>query len=176
MSSPSNRNDLDSTALRRWRGFETEAEFRPEVDFSKKPADSRSHSDMTPMVDVTFLLLIFFMITASFTLQRAIQLPRQPAEMPSRIADESPDAPSIEIIVDQFNAYQLKAEGDDPIEAPSDQEMRVQLRQLVAEVGPEKVIVTAHGNASYEKVVTAFDAARYNRLSNIRVRLTELDF
>ncbi len=28
---------------------------------------------MTPMVDVTFLLLIFFMITASFTTEKALQ-------------------------------------------------------------------------------------------------------
>src|SRR5512146_2340419 len=31
--------------------------------------------DMTPMVDVTFLLLIFFMVTAAFALQRSIQIP-----------------------------------------------------------------------------------------------------
>lgn len=31
-----------------------------------------SGMDMTPMVDVTFLLLIFFMITASFSLQRSL--------------------------------------------------------------------------------------------------------
>ncbi|MEN0109746.1 MAG: biopolymer transporter ExbD, partial [Planctomycetota bacterium] len=31
--------------------------------------------DMTPMVDVTFLLLIFFMITAAFALQKAIAVP-----------------------------------------------------------------------------------------------------
>ena len=31
--------------------------------------------DLTPMVDVTFLLLIFFMITASFNLQKTIQVP-----------------------------------------------------------------------------------------------------
>ncbi|MGL4593722.1 MAG: ExbD/TolR family protein [Thermoguttaceae bacterium] len=31
--------------------------------------------DMTPMVDVVFLLLIFFMITASFGMQKAIEIP-----------------------------------------------------------------------------------------------------
>ena len=32
--------------------------------------------DMTPMVDVTFLLLIFFMITAAFALQKSIEIPK----------------------------------------------------------------------------------------------------
>ncbi|MEM9659397.1 MAG: biopolymer transporter ExbD, partial [Planctomycetota bacterium] len=31
--------------------------------------------DLTPMVDVTFLLLIFFMITAAFAVQKAISVP-----------------------------------------------------------------------------------------------------
>ncbi len=33
-------------------------------------------ADMTPMVDVTFLLLIFFMVTAAFTMQSAIVVPK----------------------------------------------------------------------------------------------------
>ena len=31
--------------------------------------------DMTPMVDVTFLLLIFFMVTAAFSVQKVIEVP-----------------------------------------------------------------------------------------------------
>lgn len=31
--------------------------------------------DLTPMVDMTFLLLIFFMITASFQLQKDLEVP-----------------------------------------------------------------------------------------------------
>ena len=41
--------------------------------------------DMTPMVDVTFLLLIFFMVTASFGLQRAIEMQRTPSELASPV-------------------------------------------------------------------------------------------
>ena len=39
--------------------------------------------DMTPMVDVTFLLLIFFMVTAAFSLQKSIEMPRQQTDAPS---------------------------------------------------------------------------------------------
>jgi len=42
--------------------------------------------DMTPMVDVTFLLLIFFMVTAAFALQKSIQIPTPD---PSESATES---------------------------------------------------------------------------------------
>ena len=59
-----------------WKGIdiavEDEEEFEKDISFEKKdiPEDEL---DMTPMVDVTFLLLIFFMVTASFTLQKSLE-------------------------------------------------------------------------------------------------------
>ena len=44
-----------------------------ESDANKDSADNEM--DMTPMVDVTFLLLIFFMVTAAFSLQKSIEVP-----------------------------------------------------------------------------------------------------
>ncbi|HUG70447.1 MAG TPA: biopolymer transporter ExbD [Pirellulaceae bacterium] len=41
-----------------------------------------SESDMTPMVDVTFLLLIFFMVTAAFAMQRSMVVPKPGPEGP----------------------------------------------------------------------------------------------
>ena len=47
-----------------------------EEEFTLRTADTEFEDmDLTPMVDVTFLLLIFFMITASFTLQNTITVP-----------------------------------------------------------------------------------------------------
>ena len=40
-----------------------------------RDGDSEDDLDMTPMVDVTFLLLIFFMVTAAFSLQKSINVP-----------------------------------------------------------------------------------------------------
>ncbi|QDU38861.1 Biopolymer transport protein ExbD/TolR [Maioricimonas rarisocia] len=50
-----------------------------EIEFRlRRPLGDASGLDMTPMVDVTFLLLIFFMITASFSIQKSMQT--QPPE------------------------------------------------------------------------------------------------
>ena len=48
-----------------------------EDDFSfvKKEKAEQPEMDMTPMVDVTFLLLIFFMVTAAFTMQKSFEIP-----------------------------------------------------------------------------------------------------
>ncbi|QEF96378.1 Biopolymer transport protein ExbD/TolR [Stieleria maiorica] len=40
--------------------------------------------DLTPMIDVTFLILIFFMVTASFSLQHAIETPTPESDQASR--------------------------------------------------------------------------------------------
>ena len=56
--------------------------FEP-LPIGNKANREETEMDMTPMVDVTFLLLIFFMVTASFALQKAVELPPQQSEAPS---------------------------------------------------------------------------------------------
>lgn len=59
--------------------------------------------DMTPMVDVTFLLLIFFMVTASFQLQRAVVFPAQ-QDLVGQIAKE-PQGERVKVHVDALGAF-----------------------------------------------------------------------
>ena len=51
---------------------EEDEEEEGEFKISGRELDD-SGLDMTPMVDVTFLLLIFFMITASFSMQKSLE-------------------------------------------------------------------------------------------------------
>ena len=75
---------------------------------SKKPEEEM---DMTPMVDVTFLLLIFFMVTAAFSLQKSIQMPRQQTEAPStNNVDEEDEVEAIEVEVDEFGSFLVLAQ------------------------------------------------------------------
>ena len=62
--------------------------------------------DMTPMVDVTFLLLIFFMITAAFALQKALEVPptEEQAAAESRTIDDFAED-SIIVRVDGDNVF-----------------------------------------------------------------------
>ncbi|MCH7688429.1 MAG: biopolymer transporter ExbD, partial [Planctomycetes bacterium] len=76
--------------------------------------------DLTPMVDVTFLLLIFFMITASFTIQKSIQVPPPDPEQEGAAQTiqelEDLERVSIEVIVDEKNAITVDEE---PLSDPS---------------------------------------------------------
>ena len=69
--------------------------------------------DLTPMVDVTFLLLIFFMITASFNLQKNFEVPPAKTEegVSTEVTEESPVEPlSAEIGPDNI-VYVNEAQG-----------------------------------------------------------------
>ena len=66
--------------------------------------------DMTPMVDVAFLVLIFFMVTASFSIQRAIESPNPVSEQASiRPADLEKETDPIRLHVDHDGAFLLMA-------------------------------------------------------------------
>ncbi|MGI9516823.1 MAG: ExbD/TolR family protein [Pirellulaceae bacterium] len=167
----------DSRSRPEWKGLETEEEFEPEVDFGAKGI-VEDELDMTPMVDVVFLLLIFFMVTASFTLQKSIAQPPVPDDEPSTIVEEVPEDEDqyVEVIIDQFNTYRLTSKDQEETEAPSDQEMRVRLRDMISSTDAKKLKITAHGDAHHEKVVTVWDAGVDNDIQDIVIRLSEEDY
>jgi biopolymer transport protein ExbD len=129
--------------------------------------------DLTPMVDVTFLLLIFFMITAAFALQKSL-------EVPPMQEDEAAAAPTVEDL--EQDAIVVRVDGDNifwigapawPEEqrATSKQELIVTLRDARGEdkSGPAKMLVQANGDARHEFVVAALDAGTGAGMEEIRL-------
>jgi len=136
----------------------------PPVDFRKgRSRVIEAEMDMTPMVDVVFNLLIFFMVTAAFSLQKSLEIPKpEQSDQPSTQTLQVEDDPDyVVIIVDEHSTYQVTTPEWER-ECPSQQELLVQLREAKRGSGgrtPTKVLVKAHGNASHGRVVTALDSA-----------------
>ena len=133
--------------------------------------------DMTPMVDITFLLLIFFMITAAFALQKAIEVPPVDSDEAAQAESvEDLEKDSVVVRVDGDNVYwvgsPLWAEEQ---RAYSDEEMRARLREArrgkggEGSRGPAKLLVQAHGDAAYDRVVSALDAGSAVGMEEIRL-------
>ena len=83
------------------------------------------------MVDTTFLLLLFFMITAAFSLQRSLPVPTPRPETPSATVvqrDPSEDADAITVHVDENNTFRVVT-ADVDVEAPSSHELLIRLRE-----------------------------------------------
>ncbi|MEM9352766.1 MAG: biopolymer transporter ExbD [Planctomycetota bacterium] len=130
--------------------------------------------DLTPMVDVTFLLLIFFMITAAFALQKAIEVPPiNDDEAAASQTLEDLEENSIVIRIDGDNVYWISSSdlGEDEHRVTSNQEMLLKLREARGpdRSGPAKLLVQANGDARHEKVVAALDAGSGEGMNDIRL-------
>jgi len=126
--------------------------------------DIEADMDMTPMVDVTFLLLIFFMVTAAFSLQKSLEIPKPPKDEPSQNAEQKDpenDPEYVTVYVDEFNTYRVVCEDWDS-EAPSEQELLRKLREArnggSSGIIPTRLMVKAHTESLHGKVVAALDA------------------
>ena len=131
--------------------------------------------DMTPMVDVTFLLLIFFMVTAAFTVQKSIEVPKPAADDPSSQVVEDPDddAESVTVEVDEYNTFHVTTV-DWVEEAPSEQDLHILLRRARnAQNVPTTLRVEAHGDSLHEKVVAALDAGTSTGFQEVQLATIE---
>lgn len=127
----------------------------------------RSHQEatveLTPLIDVVFLLLIFFMVSTTFIreTQLKIDLPEASGELQEIEEDV------IEITVDRRGDYAVNErllvnnEIDTLVRA---------LRERLADRDPSaRVIITADASAAHADVVRAMDAAGRVGLSRISI-------
>ncbi len=137
--------------------------------------DSDKEVDMTPMIDCVFLLLIFFVVTASFQLQKALEVPPPEQKDPNARVDE-PDIPDdiITVRIDEDNTIWVN-----DIEAPSEQDLLLKLREAredsTAPDGrpPSTLLVLADGEARHDVVVLVLDAG--NSVGMEKVKLASAD-
>lgn len=113
--------------------------------------------DMTPLIDVVFLLLIFFMLTASFT-----QAQRLKVELPKAEQGETADPSKDWVIeIDAQGHYALNGEalaGDQLVE---------RLRELPERSEDTVIQIRADAKTQHQAVIHALDAARSAGLKHI---------
>lgn len=130
--------------------------------------------DMTPMVDVTFLLLIFFMVTASFGLQKSIAMPRQTSPDPGQVVLVEP-LPTIEVQVDQYGSFLVLSPAWQK-EAIGKQQLTGVLRMAAQDDRAPSLAqlkIAVHEDAKLEALVDAMDAGTTAGFAEIQV--TQVD-
>jgi biopolymer transport protein ExbD len=107
--------------------------------------------NLTPLIDVVFLLLIFFMVTTSFTRETQIQLDLPKASV------EPLDAPkeSLEITIDQEGRYFFNGKA---LVNRSMKHLKMALTPILEKTPDIAVIVRADAKTPYQSVVTVMDA------------------
>ena len=161
-----------------WKGFEDdEVDPDPGLDFGSGKSIPEDELDMTPMVDVTFLLLIFFMVTASFTLRKSFEQAHSKIDDPSNnVVDSEDEDDFVEVIIDQTNTFYIRTRDTEEIEAPSDREMRDVLREAKEIAGAKRLIIRAHVDALHNKVVKVLDTGNSIGMEQIETVVTETDY
>lgn len=129
----------------------------------KRKADE-TNIDLTPMLDVVFILLIFFVVTATFLSESAI----------SAASSESSDAPPPEQEDESQNILFEIGPNDEIILNKQPRpiiptQIRSNIDQLKAENPSASVIIQPNNNSSVATLVMIMDAARQAGMYNISI-------
>jgi biopolymer transport protein ExbD len=158
---------------------DADEELEEEPFGTKKEPIPEDELDMTPMVDVTFLLLIFFMVTASFSLQKSIEQPPAKSDMPSinNDPDELEIEPDyVEVVIDQNDTYYVTSRDAEEVEAPSETEMRSRVKDAKEMSNATRLIIKAHVDSKHRRLVTAWDAGINVGMDKIEVQTFDEDY
>lgn len=108
--------------------------------------------NLTPLIDVVFLLLIFFMVSTTFTRETQLSIDLPEAEGQPR--DSSFD--EIEILIDESGSYRVNGQG------LVDNQMRTlqaAIYKISAGDTTMPMTITADAQSAHQDVVRAMDAA-----------------
>jgi biopolymer transport protein ExbD len=124
--------------------------------------------NLTPLIDVVFLLLIFFMVSTTFEHQSRIQI-----ELPEATAQPSkPEDESLEILIDAQGQYFL---GDQQVVNTELKTLKGAIRKAVGEREAMPVIIRADARTPHQAVVRALDATSQLGLVHISLATSRID-
>lgn len=134
----------------------------------KKLAGARkkdeSSIDLTPMLDVVFILLIFFVVTATFLSERAIDAASQEnSDQPP--PEQPPEDRNILVELSQNNEITFNG-NPRPI---ARNQLRANINRLRAENPEASVIIQPNPQSNVDTMVQVMDAARDAGISNISI-------
>ncbi len=135
------------------------------MEFRRQVREEES-INLTPLIDVVFLLLIFFMVSTTFTKEThlAVDLPEASAEA-STVAKQS-----IDIVVRKNGDYAIN--GQNVINQQADTLYRA-LEKISNGDNKQPLVITADANAPHQAVVRAMDVAGKLGFEQLRITTQE---
>lgn len=122
--------------------------------------------NMTPLIDVVFLLLIFFMVSTSFTRENQLQINLPEAEAEEAVADSQ----GLVLTIQENGAYAINGQ----ILTNGKVETLMEALKIESAMDlDQSITLVADANASHQSVVTAMDAAGRLGFVNLRISTQE---
>ena len=122
---------------------------------SEEPDDD---INMTPMLDIVFIMLIFFIVTASFVKESGIDVQR-----PSAVTTESKEQASIVVAINEVGEIWIDKRAVDV------RSVRANIERLRAENPQGSVVIQADKNSTNGLLVQVMDAARQAGVENVSI-------
>lgn len=114
-----------------------------------------AETDMTPMIDVTFQLLIFFMIAATYVVHKTLDIPQNQRQEEGASTVTMQDLASENVVISVSEQGAVKVEGTEIPLA----ELEAELRKAMRTKRSSEVVLDVADQALHEVVVAVLDAA-----------------
>ena len=118
--------------------------------------DDENEVNLTPMLDVVFIMLIFFIVTASFVKEAGIEITRPPAATAER-----KERGNILVAITKDNQIWIDRRQVSP------QALRANIERLHAENPQGSVVIQADEKSQNGLLVRVMDAARLAGVSSV---------
>ncbi|MBS3743242.1 MAG: biopolymer transporter ExbD [Wenzhouxiangellaceae bacterium] len=129
----------------------------------QRPEDE-AEINITPMLDVVFIMLIFFIVTTSFVREKGLDISR-PQQSDQQKVEE--DIGQILVEIDALSQISVNKRSVD------NRAVRANLEREHAQQPKAPLIVASHPDANTNSLVTVLDAANLIGISNISVATTQ---
>jgi biopolymer transport protein ExbD len=108
--------------------------------------------NLTPLIDVVFLLLIFFMVSTTFTRETHLEV-----NLPEASGDPGEASSTLlEVLVDAQGHYSINGQ---PLLNSRPDTLKQALRQRAGDERDRPLLITADGATPHQAVVTVMDVA-----------------
>ncbi len=126
--------------------------------------EEESEVNLTPMLDVVFIMLIFFIVTASFVKEAGIDINR-----PSAATAERKEKGNILVAISADNQIWIDRRQVDP------RALRANIERMHAENPHGSVVIQADEESKNKLLVQVMDAARLAGVKNVSIATNQID-
>lgn len=126
--------------------------------FGKFVVEEEAPVDLTPMLDVVFILLIFFVVTASFVKESGIDVNKPQAQTAVQ-----KELANIFIAINERDEIWIDKRQVDV------RSLRAIIERLKAENPQSSIVIQADKHSTNEKLINVMDAARQAGIYNIAI-------
>mgnify|MGYP001281174320 CR=1 FL=1 len=132
----------------------------------RSPQQDNPDINLTPLIDVVFLLLIFFMVSTTFNKEAEIQIDLPEASGEKTTKEEF----VVEITIDNQGRYFVN---DRRLRDSKVDTLKQAITQTIGDRKAPHVIINSDKDTSYQSVMTAMDAVRQLGLSKFSLSVKE---